>query len=145
MPDYTNANQTLSVGLNFLQAMGFSASSTSIETSRLLGDSLVMIYTSILAQRRIEVSYVAAHGNRTAAVSIFLCDISGERFSLEDWVTAKNSSSGLRFVADQNLQDEQSFLEQFCLKFRFVAEGPLYGTLMGVEWDAVPFDWKGYR
>lgn len=145
MPNYTNANQILSESLSFLQAMGFGVSSTSIETSKLLGDSFLMIYTSARAQRRIEVSYTAVSASRFASISIFVCNDDGDSFSVEDWVIAKNSFSGFQFVADQNLQDEQRFLEQFCLKFRTVAEGALYQTLIGVEWDAVPFDWKGYR
>lgn len=145
MADYEQAKETISEGLEFLRRLGFDEPATSIEQSKLLGDSLLMIYAAAAAQRHIEVSYVAENGEHAAAISVFVCNAEGERFSLEDWVQQEVPARPLRFLADRTSDSERTFLEKFCLEFQAVLEGPLRNTVTGKDWDGVALDWKGYR
>lgn len=136
-------NQLIS-GFEFLNQWNYKTLSVSIETSQLLGDSLLIVFESAAAKRQIELSFSPEKNGRAAAISLFFCNQSGERFSLEDWVSMKLLESDLAFsnIAEDT---EQSFLSSFCVNCRSLFESSLRDTVAGISWDAVPFDWKGYR
>lgn len=143
MTDYFKVINILSAGLSFLDSLGFTEPVSSIEKSKLLGEYMMMIYTSKVSDRSIEVCYSEAKDKYAAAVAVFICNKSGLRFSLEDWIKEK-SINPIQFVANKNIIIED-FLKRFCSDCRTVLEGPLRKTITGEEWDSAPIDWKGYR
>lgn len=140
---YGHAAEALEKGLECLRAIGFSAPIQTLESSKLLGESLLMRWTSA-ADRAVEVGYVATSERRPASLVVFISRGEGDKFSLEDWVRAKRPSVTIRFVA-QKSESEEHFLKQFTENLCELFHTLLYGTLVATEWDAVPFDWKGYR
>jgi hypothetical protein len=145
MINLNDAKQILISGLDFLKSLGFREPTTSIEKSKLLGESLLVIYTSVTTQRQIEVSFAPTKADRSATISMFICDSSGDRFSIEDWIAEKAPNVRLQFLASKPSVDERIFLDRFCSECKKILEGSLRGTVEGDEWDAVALNWKGYR
>jgi hypothetical protein len=140
----TNVAQSLTSGFEFLKDLGFSDPTMHVETSRLLGQSLLLIFAAKNEQRSVEVSFVPASSARPITLSVFLCKPTGERFSLEDWVQQRLPDARLSFSA-QGGDDETLFISQICKGCSDVLCGPLRSTLLGSAWDVVAIDWKGYR
>jgi hypothetical protein len=144
MKDYSHSAEILSSKLNCLQSLGLSKPTVSVEESKLLGSSLLLTYTSASAHRSIEVGYVAADAKRAASASIFIVGQNRERFSLEDWLLSSGRQDHMRFVAARS-ESENNFLDQLAAGLCSLGRSSLHSTLVGDAWDAVPFNWKGYR
>lgn len=144
--DYSNALSVFDRGLCFLQRMGFYGPKVGMETSKLAGDSLLLIYDSQKAGRLIEVSYLGAQRGHPAAIAVFIVASGGERFSLEDWLVANKSASSIQFSTLNSPElPEDDFIEQFCHDFEKVCDQWPHEILSGEVWKGVPIDWKGYR
>jgi len=142
MSDYKVAIDILSNRMKFLRAFGYDKPSVSIEQSVLLGNSLLLKYEST-SDRNIEIGY-SVNNQRPASATIFISNSRGERFSLEDWVSCRLPNNIIRF-AGKAQEPEIEFLGQFSDGVEELLQGALKSTLTGEAWDAVPFDWKGYR
>jgi hypothetical protein len=141
---YAHITQLLASGFLFLKDLGFVAPAIRVESSRMLGETLVLRFASTHAKRTVEVGYVSASPDRLAALSVFLCAKTGERFSLEDWVRQNLPTMRLPFTV-QTVADEASLVTQFCSSCEDILCGPLRSTLLGEAWVDVEMDWKGYR
>jgi hypothetical protein len=130
--------------LRFLHQMGYSDPVVTKENSELLGDSLLLKYASTEANRALEIGFVERSASRQGSLSVFIVNQVGESFSLEDWIAAKGTAGRLRFLQDE-FESEDEFIRKFSRDLETLVDGEIHGTLIGKEWDAVPFDWKGYR
>lgn len=144
LPQHSPVVQSLAAGLLFLHDLGFAAPTVRGEASRLWGQTSVLTFTGINTKCNVEVGFAPASESRPITLSVFLCKQTGERFSLEDWVRQRLPASSLSFSL-QDANDEVFFIRQFCKDCEDVLCGPLRPTLLGEAWDAVAFDWKGYR
>lgn len=142
MNKFLEATDILSDELSFLRDLGYQGPVSSTESSRLLGDSLLLTYESAFG-RSVEIGY-APGGQRPTSVSVFVCNSNGDKFSLEDWIAARSPEFDIHFVAKAG-ESESEFLTQLSRGVRDLSQGTLHSTFAGADWDAVAFDWKGYR
>lgn len=142
MYSYEPAISIIHTGLAFLESIGFQALSHEIHRTPMLGDYLVVTYENSNSSRSVEFAYSSKSSERSASVTLFICNVEGDRFSLEDWLKLRQKDTHISFVSEAT---EDVFLATFCESIEPVLKGPLLDTLIGVNWNKVDFDWKGYK
>jgi hypothetical protein len=135
----------IAAGLRFLLQIEFSEPNLSTEQSAILGVTQILTYSSSRADRSVEICYSPRRANRLAAFSVFICNGTGDRVLLEDWLEASKILEAIEFAESDAIEDEEDFITKFCFSFQNIALGPLSRTLLGLEWAIVPFSWKEYR
>jgi hypothetical protein len=145
MMDLDEARQVLSDGLGFLEALGFKEPEINVKQDELLGGVLKMVYISTTVSRQIRVSFSQGKGKFSAAIIMSIGMPSGASFFVEDWIDEKLPDFQLPFLGDGVVIDEEDLLRRSCIAYKKLLEGPLHATVTGKEWDAVPFNWGGYR
>lgn len=143
--DCSNTIALFSAGLRFMQELGFAGPKVTVETSRLAGEGLLLIYDGKSIGRRVEVSYLAAQRGRPAVIAVFIAAGTGKRFSVEDWLSANRIAKEIEFSLENSTLNENLFIERFCGDFKELCDQELRGILLGNVWQDVPIDWKGYR
>ena len=146
MIDYSGASEVLQNGLSFLATLGFDKSTVSTEQSKLAGHSLLLGYKSSIALRRIELSYLYSQLGRPGTIIVGIFSGDGDSFSLEDWLRAKEKKIDYNFFINHDpVRKEYDFIKKFIRTFEKLCEHDLKETLLGNEWEPIPFDWKGYK
>lgn len=143
MENYSMAFPLFNKALDFLRTLGFEGPVTRAETSKLLGDSVSMTFSSRLG-RTVMLSYSSPQKGRPGSIAALIISHDGQRFSVDDWLAANEMTGAIHFSPTPGLSEE-GFIEQFCTAFELLAHGRLQETLLGRTWKNVPFAWKGYR
>jgi hypothetical protein len=146
MTAYQSLENTLERGLAFLSSFGFERPKMTLETSRLLGDSLTLTFISKNAKREVLVSLTPTQKNKKCTVAVLLRSSDGDMLSIKDWLEAKGLTDAMRFErSDGPGATDEDFVRQFSKDFEVIAREHLNPILVGAVWEKVPFDWKGYK
>ena len=146
MIDYSSSSSMIRKKLNFLNSLGFDRFKMMTESSKLAGDSLLLIYESGSTGRRIDISYSSAQKGRPFAFVVFLFSKDGDSFSLEDYLNLKGKKQAIKLLSDSGSnKSEDDFITEFTASFEKICRSDLKKIIDGSHWESVPFDWKGYK
>lgn len=126
----------------FLQSMDFEVLPAEPDETPLLGSGVVVIYKHSGSGNAVKISYHSGSGGRPSSASVLICNNSGDRFWVEDWLAAKGVNEDITFSSEGR---GDAFIPELGRRLAPILTGRLRRTLIGEEWDRVDFDWKGYR
>lgn len=146
MSDYSEWQNPLVEAFSFLRSFGFSLESTRIVESRLLGDSLLLVFSAKAGFRKIDITFYAGSSRAPASITIVVRNNRGRSFLLADFLKAEGKGDlASHFIAAGGETDLRPLISNAAKTFREICDDDLKPIIAGPGWKDVPFDWKGYR
>ena len=131
--------------LSFLTHFGLEPQAGQIVHSKLLGDRLLIVYSSFRLDRGIRIYFSAAHGSKPARFSVFVDAGGGRSLLLDDYLSTHGQKKLLSLF--QNTEPKKTVAEfaSDVTKFlRIILENSFAAFLRGDAVDIPPFDWSPY-
>lgn len=126
-----------------LEDHGFKFKSPLIKHTNAIGDYLEIEATCENTGKTLLVTYAPALGLRPESISLFIQNISGDTFSIGDYLSNKKLDPQLRqsicLANHQGSLNER--VEKTLIASREVIFNYLERILVGNEWESVPINW----
>lgn len=125
---------------------GLTYRKTTIEHSRLVGDSAVFQFSDIGNGITVELGFLPCLRDRKASFSVFIVNARGQSLNVREYLRTHDRHDLLNQFTDQGQAVAlDTFVTNFLRLIDSLFSTELKDILSGTRWEAVPFDWKGYK
>lgn len=146
MNEFKKVAACLHSHLSFMDQWQLKTCSDEISHSALLGDRLLVTYSSKATKRSIRIYFAFANAERPDRFSTFIDSGDGRSFFLDDYLLDHGQSKLLGLFHNQLPEKPvQEFCRDFAKILQIILENSFSNLLHGDSWEIAPFDWSPYK
>lgn len=146
MTEFESVSASLHTNLSFLNQWKLEPRGDSISRSTLLGERLLISYSSKISGRSIRIYYSSASAGKPAKFSTFIDSGNGQSFFLDDYLFEHGQKKILRLFRNESPEKPTpEFSRDFARILQVVLENSFSNLLLGKSWEIAPFDWSPYK
>jgi hypothetical protein len=146
MTEFESVSASLHTNLSFLNQWKLEPCDDDISHSTLLGERLLITYSSKMSGRSVRVYYSSASAGKPAKFSTFIDSGDGQSFFLDDYLLEHGQKKILRLFRNESPEKPTAeFSRDFARILQVVLENSFSNLLLGKSWEVAPFDWSPYK